>query len=1260
MYIKSFNINLKKITSLLLGVAGILCTASTEARLVFPTLENATNADNYILDNDDSASEYIDLEFGSSLSSRFRYDKLSDNFNVNKNLDLSGNELTSFRVENVDSVAEGGRPTCTEALQGRVYYDSNDDNAYICIEVTSGFWGWYDFTTSISNFSARLMTVGTGGDFPNIAQAASYLNSLNGGIIFLTPETHTVDSTVDLEMINIIGSNTYESIINLTGAGLMQAQETQFKSLTIEIDSGITSAYGIDLKSNLTSSSIVFEWVNFNIGGTKILLDTSAASPPELRTRFVHTSATSNGGGIVNTKTSSNLLASSIFFVASQGVNTGGLEFHDWDVQVAGDANVLTTGTINTIPNDTIYVYPGMDIEGASNSLPNGGILTLLPGTHEISAPINITNNSIEIVGYGDASIIRASGFASTGSTIAAIHMGAEDGTAPVNDVVLKDFKIEVDGPNIHGVRAAGGEDLQIYNVTIQKISGQAGSGSSARMGIHFLDGTTEMLMRPVIKNCRIFGNEGTNYFTDGIHVTGGPDYSNAGIWTNGAGIKNALVDGNNIDYVRETTAVFVGVNDSSLYNNRLTRMGVGSNGAYGLFLGSSERTNMNTNVVSRSLTSDSYGFVIENFNNGSLRTVSDCLINNNTIDGTNGGGGVGFQFAFFIGNSSNTAVHRNIFQNNIIKGASNITTNAFDINGNFDDNVISNNSIYGGITDPWDVGVDIGSSAAERNAVRNNQFINVTTPITDGGTNTTFGTFYHNSNTDPTVNDDNTDGFYIGTIWINTSTEEAFISLDDSTGGANWDPISGGASGGITNVIEDTSPELGGNLDTNNYEIISGSGEDITLDPGTGGNVSLYANVDVAGNTFVLDSNDSGGDITLQFGATLGNYLRWSDVDSKFVLNAPLEVQGDVEVVGQASIANNHTATDSDGTINLGREGGTWETVGYDNVDNEVEVSTNTEVQGYLDVFGNNIIIDADNSGGDVAVQFGQAANKTLTWNDANSRFEFNDSVRINGNNAIEGITYIATDQEATASDGVLSLGRSAGAWETLIYNTATGQFELSDDLQILGALDVNNVDLNLNQLIATRVENLSAAPNCNAASTGRIYFNTSDQKTYICNGSAWVDLSASGGGSGSSTIVAQYYDSSGGLNINTTSSTAIPWNTETREDTGFTHTGSSALVYIDNPGWYEISYSIAYDTTASSRRNILCQIELNGSTLVPSRSYSYARNSTDDKGSNHASLILQTTTSNEYYEVTCQQEGTSGSNSTIPNESWTVIKSL
>lgn len=783
--------------------------------------DEAADASPFVIDNDGNVgigtttpgdtlevigngSFSTNLEIGVGSSSAFTLDGgdlfVSDTLEVDglvdfaANVDFNSNEAIAFRTENADGNVS--IPTCDAANAGRHYYDTFDDNAYVCVEQAPTVYGWFDYTASITSTSTKVVTVGTGGDYASIAAAASYLNGLTGGIILLTPENHNVTSVINLDQITLIGANTSDTVIDITGGGSLQVKETQFKSLTIDIAAGLTAGSGLDvIYDAATTSSIIFEWVRFEIGGFKYLIDSTEATAPIIRTRFISTYSGTGNGWIIPDVSSSNIDPTSNHFIESQG-GQGALNFQDWDVQISGSGNVITSGTHTTIPNDTIYVYPGMNIQAAIDSLPTGGFITLLPGVHSIDDTLLIDNDGIQITGYGDSSVLNASGFAGITDTTAAIHVGAEDGTAPVDDVQLRDFKLEVEANTIHGIRVAGGTDNQVDNLTVQKMSGTSGSGATAKIGIFFIDGTATALTRPVIINCRVLGNGGTAFFTDGIHVSGGASYGFAGIWTNGTGITNALVDGNNVDYVSETAALFIGVDDSSLYNNRFSRMGAGGGGGpIGVFIGNSSNVNASSNVVTGSVSTGTTAFVVESLNTGSLKTVSDSIFTSNTIDGE-GLGGVGFAEGFNIGNATNTDVSRNIFQNNIVRGAATGTTEAIDIQGNADDNSFVNNTLIGG-TNAWDTGVNLASATSERNIFRNNKTVNVTTPITDNGTATTLGVVQHQATSNPTINDDIGDGYGVGTIWIDTAADESFILVDSTAGAAIWNQIDGGGGGG-------------------------------------------------------------------------------------------------------------------------------------------------------------------------------------------------------------------------------------------------------------------------------------------------------------------------------------------------------------------------------------------------------------------------------------------------------------------------------
>lgn len=776
-------------------------------------------------------------------------------------IDFHNNPTENLRMENFDG--SGGPPMCDATTLGRMYYDTDADAALVCIETSPGVYGWFDYTTTTVQ-SNKVVTVGTGADYSTIALGATYLNTLGGGIILLTPETHQVTTVIDLENVSIIGSNTGDTIIDINSSGLLNVKETSFKNLTVYIDAALSAGHGLNAKyDGATTTSVIFEWTDFIINGTKVLVDSNEATAPTIRSRFISTSTTAGTRKIFYPIATANLNATSTHFVESQG-GAGALDIEDWNVKIAGSSNVLTDGTVETIPDSTIFVYPGMHLQGAVDSIVSGGVITLLPGTHTITDTLTVSTDDIQIEGYNDASIISASGITG-GATVAAIQVGSADGTSPNDGVVLSNFRLEVagsGGTDIHGIRVAGGEDNQITNVTVQKVSGASGTGGGARIGIHLIDGTVEQLVRPVVRGCRVFGDDGAGaYFTDGIHVTGGDSYGvGSGLYTNGTGIEGVLVEGNYVDYVRETVAVFVGVNNSSLFNNRFSRMGAGGGGAFGVFFGNSANVNMTANVVSRSLSNASYGIVIDAINTGSLKSVTDSVFTANTVDGS-ANGGSGFQYGIDIGNTANTEFSRNIFSNNVINGASDVTTTAMRIRGNADDNNFSNN-VLNGVTNMWDTGFDLTSADIERNVLRANAFIMATTKISDSGTGTQRGVSQHQATSAPTANDDSADGYGVGTVWVDTSTITAYIATSVTVGSAVWEQIDAGA-GGSGDLDDAYDNDVDKVLDVDNasgLEIASSTAGNVNVDLQSTGDFIIQDN-----GSDVLTVDDQGGlDYTL------------------------------------------------------------------------------------------------------------------------------------------------------------------------------------------------------------------------------------------------------------------------------------------------------------------------------------------------------------------------------------------------------------
>lgn len=75
-----------------------------------------------------------------------------------------------------------------------------------------------------------------------------------------------------------------------------------------------------------------------------------------------------------------------------------------------------------------------------------------------------------------------------------------------------------------------------------------------------------------------------------------------------------------------------------------------------------------------------------------------------------------------------------------------------------------------------------------------------------------------------PGAGNDNTQGYVVGSVWVDTTNDKSYIAVDVSTGAAVWNDLTASAAGGINNVVEDLTPQLGGDLDLNGKNITAGA----------------------------------------------------------------------------------------------------------------------------------------------------------------------------------------------------------------------------------------------------------------------------------------------------------------------------------------------------------------------------------------------------------------------------------------------------
>jgi hypothetical protein len=738
------------------------------ATILFQNDDFATVESNSILLNSDNeSSNDIIIQFGAALGKTIRWSISNSRFEISDNLDLTNNQLTTARVENVAAMP-GGAGGLGAGGTGRIVELTAIDNVAPGCTPTACTSGTYSWNGSIwkplqgsitTSTATKIVTVGpTGRDYTTIAGAAAYCNTISGCEIWIDPGSYPVTASVDLENVRLIGSDRSLTTISITGSGQLQVRETTFEDLTINVDSAITAVSGLNVKFNASSNSaLLFNKVDFIAGGAKVVIDSTAGTPPVTTVTLQNCSQSSGTGTLVRSVGTSGLNTASSKFTVIDLISTTALKMVDWPIVIVGGSNVVTSGNITTVPDRTILVSPGMNIQAAINSLgANGGVIKLLIGTHDLTNEILINNDNIELVGEGPGTILRAQTGTWTGGTTAdnaVVQVGLANGTSPRSNVIVRNFKIQV-GPNIHGVAINGGIEVKVMDMIVQSI----GVKSGTRTGIVMTDGSAATAQRLTVSRNIVNNDTAGNRWVDGVHFDG--DAFLAGqTFGYGNGIRDSIISENIVNEAQETCYVFTGVSASSIFSNRARNIG---------------------------FTAGSLGLALMN--------ATDVMVINNTVETNN--------------NTSTNGI--NLYEN---VDSSTIIGNAISANGtNFNNAIIirdgagvsSNNTIIGNQINGATTGISIEATNTGT-SVSGNQIINVTTVISDAGTGTKLETQHHRAAANPTVNDDVADGYGVGTMWINTSTDVAYVLMDSTAGAAVWKTT--GTSGNVSAVYTFLAP---------------------------------------------------------------------------------------------------------------------------------------------------------------------------------------------------------------------------------------------------------------------------------------------------------------------------------------------------------------------------------------------------------------------------------------------------------------------
>lgn len=310
-------------------------------------------------------------------------------------------------------------------------------------------------------------------------------------------------------------------------------------------------------------------------------------------------------------------------------------------------------------------------------------------------------------------------------------------------------------------------------------------------------------------------------------------------------------------------------------------------------------------------------------------------------------------------------------------------------------------------------------------------------------------------------------------------ANDDVFLAVDTSGGGlkkiTRSTIVSGLAVSGaaISNVVEDTTPQLGGDLDMNGQDIVTTSNANIDLAPNGTGKVVVKGNSNPGTVVFNCESNSHGQTVKSQpHSASVTNVLT-------------LPPGGDQEIVGTTAtqtLTNKTMGATSFGDNNITNVGDiALDSISADATDINVAVSDNSAtaltIKQGSDAY---LIIDTANSSESVSIGTG-ISGTAITLGHSTSEVTVADNLTVTGDLTVSGTTTTVNSTTVNLNDHniVLDSGNStsavingagitieggSGSDATFTYNTTGPKFELK--------LGSSHEDLQVDQLIAASLD--------------------------------------------------------------------------------------------------------------------------------------------------------------------------------------------
>ena len=328
-------------------------------------------------------------------------------------------------------------------------------------------------------------------------------------------------------------------------------------------------------------------------------------------------------------------------------------------------------------------------------------------------------------------------------------------------------------------------------------------------------------------------------------------------------------------------------------------------------------------------------------------------------------------------------------------------------------------------------------------------------------------------------------------------ANDDVFLAVDTSGGGLKKITRSAIVSGlatssAISNVSEDTTPQLGGDLDVNGQDIVSVSNGNITITPNGSGVVRLDGNVDIQSG--LIDLKNSGSRSQIKFYCESGNAHAQTlqaaphSESASNTLTLP-STGGDVKLVSTASTATLTNKTFGDnvsfGDNNITNVGDiALDSISADGTDINVAVSDNSATAYTIKQGSDNyLVIDTANSSESVAIGTG-ISGTAISIGHSTSETTINDNLTVTGDLTVNGSTTTVDTTNLAVKDTLLGLNQGAGSNSNdvgiIIERGSTGNDALfmwdeSEDKFALGTTTSNASSTgNLNMTTGTLVANI------------------------------------------------------------------------------------------------------------------------------------------------------------------------------------------